>query len=579
MAPSQSTSTNERTPIGRREAGKGLRDTFRGVTRANVSGQFLAGVTLLAIAVPEQLATSRLAGVPAYVAMIAFITATIVFVVVGSNPVMSVGADSTIAPLFAVVLLRLAPPSTTLYFELVAVTAVVTGLVVLGVGLLRLGWMADFLSLPIVTGFLAGIGVIIIVHQLPSALGVTSSGTSVIQRLNSLANLLNHVSGWSVALALGTFVVLVVGEKISARLPWALGAIGVATTLSVALSLSRHGVNELGAVSAQFPTWRLHWLTSSQWGVVLTTVVTLVIVILSQTSATTRTSSDELGVGSDISRDFVGVGLANVAAGLVGAFPVNASPARTTVARVAGGRTKLVGLTAAVLAIALSPLAHFAHNIPLAALAGVLFFVAARLIKVGQLMKIWRVSRVEFLFAVISALGVILIGVEPGLAVAVGLAILDQTWRSARPHMIELGRREGTTSWEPLREKGVETVDDVLTVLFSNELFFANAGIFRRELHQLMARYPETKHVVLDAVAISDIDFTGLMMFGQVVADLTKDEVSISLARVNDQLRKRLVDSSDKNLRDLRLFDNVNAAVEAASSPAPSAPRDASSGV
>src|SRR5665213_4267978 len=198
-------SDESRTPIGLRQPAEGLNQTFLGLTRENFPGQLLAGLTLLAIAVPEQLATSQLAGVPAFMAMIAFITATLVFVIFGSNPVMSVGADSTIAPLFAVVLLRLAPPSTTLYFELVAVTAVVTGLVVLGVGLLRLGWIADFLSLPIVTGFLAGIGVIIIVHQLPSALGVTSSGTSVIQRLNSIANLLNHVSGWSVALALGTF--------------------------------------------------------------------------------------------------------------------------------------------------------------------------------------------------------------------------------------------------------------------------------------------------------------------------------------------------------------------------------------
>jgi MFS superfamily sulfate permease-like transporter len=564
MASPESRGTKFRTPIGLREPARGLADTFRGVTRENVFGQLLAGVTLLAIAVPEQLATSRLAGVPAFIAMIAFITATLVFVFFGSNPIMSVGADSTIAPLFAVVLLRLAPPSTTLYFELVAVTAVITGLVVLGVGLMRLGWIADFLSLPIVTGFLGGIGVIIIVHQLPSALGVSSSGTSVLQRLESLSHFLNHVSAWSVALALGTFIVLVVGEKISARLPWALGAIGVATVLSVTLSLARHGVGELGAVSAGAPTWRLHWLTANQWGVVLTTVLTLVIVILSQSSATTRTSSDDLGVASDISRDFVGVGLANVAAGLAGAFPVNASPARTTVARVAGGRTKLVGLTAAILAIALSPLAHYAHAIPLAALAGVLFFVAARLIKVDQLLKIWRVSRVEFLFAVISALGVILIGVEQGLAVAVGLAILDQTWRSARPHMLELGRREGTTSWEPLREKGVAPVDHVLTVLFDNELFFANAGVFRRELHVFLAKYSKTKHVVIDAVAISDIDFTGLTMFGQVVADLKKDEVSIALARVNDQLKVRLANSCDQDLRDVELFGNVNDAVEAA---------------
>jgi sulfate permease, SulP family len=157
MSPSDAKGAGPRTPIGLRQPSRGLRDTFRGLDRANAPAQLLAGVTLLAIAVPEQLATSRLAGVPAFIAMIAFIAATLVFVFFGSNPIMSVGADSTIAPLFAVGLLRLAPLSTTLYFELVATTAVITGLVVLGVGLLRLGWIADFLSLPIVTGFLGAL--------------------------------------------------------------------------------------------------------------------------------------------------------------------------------------------------------------------------------------------------------------------------------------------------------------------------------------------------------------------------------------------------------------------------------------
>jgi SulP family sulfate permease len=556
--------TKRRTPIGLREPANGFRETFKGVTRQNYSGQMLAGVTLLAIAIPEQLATSQLAGVPAFTALIAFITATIVFVFVGSNPIMSVGADSTIAPLFAVVLLRLAPVSTTLYFELVTATAVVTGLVVLAVGLFRLGWISDFLSLPIVTGFLGGIGLIIIVHQLPSALGVASGGTSVLQRLESISHLLGHVSAWSVVLALATLVILLVGEKLNARIPWALGAIALATVLTAALSLGQHGVKELGPVTAGLPTWRLHWLSGSQWGVVMTTAVTLVIVILSQTAATSRTSSDELGVASDISRDFVGVGLANVAAGLVGAFPVNASPARTTVSRLAGGRTKVVGLTAAILAIALSPLGHYAHTIPLAALAGVLFFIAARLIKIDQLAKVWRTSRLEFLLAIISLLGVILIGVEQGLAIAVGLAILDQTWRSARPQMIEMGRREGTTSWEALSEKNVAIVDHVLVILFDNDIFFANAGIFRRDFHDLMVKHPETRHIVLDAVAISDIDFTGLSILAQVVDDVEKDGVPIYLARVNEKVKASLAKSFDKAVRDLVTFDNVNEAVDAA---------------
>jgi sulfate permease, SulP family len=543
-----------------------VRQTFEGVTRANFPGQLVAGVTLLAIAIPEQLATSRLAGVPAFVALIAFITATIVFVFFGSNPIMSVGADSTIAPLFAVVLIRFSPVDTTLYFELIAATAVVTGLVVMAVGLLKLGWIADFLSLPIVTGFLGGIGVIIIVHQLPSALGVTSGGTSVYQRLDSLSHSLGHVSGWSIALAAGTLLVLMLGERLNARVPWALGAIIVATILAVALSLAQHGVVELGEVSAQLPTWRLHWLSSKEWAVVCTTAVTLVIVILSQTAATSRTTSDDLGVDSDISRDFVGVGLANVAAGLVGAFPVNASPARSTVSRLAGGKTKVVGLTAAVLAIALSPLAHYAHSIPLAALAGVLFFIALRLIKLEVLKKIWHVSRVEFCFAVISGLGVILIGVEQGLAIAVALAILDQTWRSARPSLFALGRHADTTSWEPLGDQDVAMVDHVLVVLFDNDIFFANAGVFRRQVHQILQEYPDTQHFVIDAVAVSDVDVTGLAIISQVVDDITKDGVSVSFARAGDKVKATLAKSTDKIVRGLNFYDSVDEAVIAATS-------------
>lgn len=563
MARSASKVDKSRTPISLRQPSQGLRQTFLGVTRQNYSGQILAGVTLLAIAIPEQLATSQLAGVPAFTAMIAFIAATLVFVFVGSNPIMSVGADSTIAPLFAVAILRLAPFSSTLYLELVAMTAVVTGLIVLAVGFLRLGWIADFLSLPIVTGFLCGIGVIIIVHQLPSALGVTSKGGGVVPRLTSLWQNLGHVSGWSLALALGTLLVLLVGERINARLPWALGAIAVATVLTVALSLDKHGVKELGAVSVGLPTWRLHWLALSQWGVVGTTALTLVIVILSQTAATSRTVSDDLGVDSNLSRDFVGVGLANVAAGLVGAFPVNASPARTTVARLAGGRTKLVGLTAGILALVLSPLGRYVHTIPLAALAGVLFFIAARLIKIHQLRLIWRSRRLEFLLAMISMLGVILVGVEQGLAIAVGLAILDQTWRAARPQMVVLGRRAGTTSWEPLSQKDVESVDHTLVVLFDNDIFFANAGVFRRELHQLMVKYPETKHLVVDAVAISDIDFTGMTILSQVLGDLKQDGVSVVLARANPHVKRSFHSSYDGVLRAVKFHDSVNTAVSA----------------
>jgi len=554
----------QRTPIAQRRVAKGVNEIFLGLTRANFSGQMLAGVTLLAIAIPEQLATSQLAEVPAFTAMIAFITASLVFFVFGSNPIVSVGADSTIAPLFAVALLRLAPASSAEYMELVTATAVVAGLVVFLIGLLKLGWLADFLSLPIVAGFLAGIGVIIITHQLPRVLGVASGGESFISRLQWLSHQFGHVSTWSIVIALGTLVVMAVGEKLNAKLPWALAAVLAATILTATASLASHGVQQLGPVSAGLPTWRLHWLSGSQWGVVCTTALTLVIVILSQSAATCRTTADDLAIADNVSRDFVGIGLANVACGLVGAFPVNASPARTTVTKLAGGRTKLVLLVAGVGALVLSPFAKFAHMIPLAALAGVLIFIGGRLIKVAQFRKILAASKWEFSLALVSMLGVMFIGVEQGLAIAVALAILDQTWRSARPRMVELGRRSGTTSWEPFEEVGVERVDHILALLFGEELFFANAGIFRREMHDLLAKLPETEHVIIDAVAIADIDYTGMNALSQVVADLTTDKISISFARANQAVRDRLTKSTNAAIKTITLFESTDDAAVAA---------------
>ena len=554
----------ERTPIGYRVVTRGLSNTMAGVTRKNVPTQVLAGVTLLAIAIPEQLATSQLAGVPAFIALIAFITATLVFVLFGSNPIVSVGADSTIAPLFAVALVRLAPESSTLYMELVAATALVTGIAVMAIGILRLGWLADFLSLPIVTGFLAGIGLIIIVHQLPHALGIPGGGVSFIQRVETMSHQLGAINGWSVAISIFTLALMVVGERINAMIPWALFGVVISTAVVSIFSLASHGVVLLGTVMVTGPTWRLTWLTSSQWGVVVTTALTLVVVIISQTSATSGTSADEIGVAADLSQDFIAVGLANMATALVGAIPVNASPPRTTISRLAGGRTKLVGLVAGLGALALSPLAAYAHLIPLAALSGVLFFIAGRLIRVSQFRSIWASSRLEFALMTVSCLGVVLIGVEQGLAIAVGLAILDQTWRSAHPRMVELGRRKGTTSWEPYDEHGVERDDHILVIFFDEDLFFANAGVFRRELHELLKKYPRTKHVILDAVAISDIDYTGMVRLGQVVADVIKDHLTISFARANEMVQRRLRESADPALRQIKFFDSTDEAAEKA---------------
>jgi MFS superfamily sulfate permease-like transporter len=269
-------------------------------------------------------------------------------------------------------------------------------------------------------------------------------------------------------------------------------------------------------------------------------------------------------VADDVSVDFIGIGLANVATGLLGTIPVNASPARTTVTQLAGGRTRLVALVAGLGALLLSPLAGIARTIPLASLAGVLLFVAGRLIKVSRLASVWRVSRVEFALAIVAWIGVIFLGVENGLAIAVGLAILAQIWRSARPRMIEIGRRRGTTSWEPLDAKSVERVDHVLALFFDEDLFFANAGVFRRQFHDMMRKYPDTRHVVIDAVAISDIDFTAMATISQIAEDLDHEHISLSFARANDKVRATISKSSNRVLRHIKFYDSVDAAASRA---------------
>jgi len=268
---------------------------------------------------------------------------------------------------------------------------------------------------------------------------------------------------------------------------------------------------------------------------------------MSQSAATARTSADEIGVEDNLSRDFFGIGLANVAAGLVGTFAVDASPARTTITRLAGGRTKLVGLTAALGVLVLSPTVTYARDIPLASLAGVLLFIAGRLIKVGQIRRVFRVSPIECALAVVALLGVIFLGVELGLGVAVGLAIIEQTWRSARPTMVVLGRRDATTSWEPLYVHDVHVVDHVLAVLFERDLFFANAGVFRRDIYTLSR---STRHQARRdrRRAISDIDYTSLLSLSEIVSDFANDGISFSLARSNDLVKKRLGSLDNKYL-------------------------------
>jgi len=510
-----------------------------------VGADALAGVTLLAIVVPEQLATSRLAGMPPITAFYAFIAGTVLFAVLGSNPQMSVGADSTIAPLFAVGIAHLAPLDSARYIDLVGILAVMVGVIVAVVGLLRLGWIANFLSAPIITGFLAGVAVIIVVHQLPDLLGLSSTSGSTIHRLVTVAGHLGQTKGWALGIGVVSFAIVAVTHRVDRKLPGALVALIGSTIVVAVLGLHSQGVAVLGSFAHGAPRFGLVGLSWSALGSVFPIAAIVALVVISQSAATSRAFADQGGYEANVGRDFLGVGAGSIVAGLCGSFPVNASPPRTAIVVSAGGRTQAAGLGAAMALVLLIPAAGLLKDVPLATLAGVLIFVATRILHVGELAAIARFDKFELGLTVVTLLTVALVGIEQGIGVAVALAVLDRTRLSARPQLHVLGRLANSTSWVPLsRVPNAVQVPGVLVVLFATPLWYANAVHFRAELDRALTRAVGVpKLMVLDALGMSDIDYSGAKVLSGVLDKLDQDHIELAVARAGSRMLQGLARS------------------------------------
>jgi high affinity sulfate transporter 1 len=518
--------------------------SLHGYRRSWAGPDLVAGLTLLVIAVPEQLATSRLAGMPPVTGFYAFVAGTVLFALLGSNPQMSVGADSTIAPLFAAGVSALALTGSAHYVDLVGVLAVMVGLLVMLVSILRLGWIAEFLSTPIVTGFMSGVAVIIIAHQLPEFFGLPPTGGTNQHRVGYVLTHLGEVNGWSLGIGIGVLAVMLVSARLDRRIPAALIGLVGSTALVVALGLQSRGVAVLGAVKTGAPHLGLTGLSWSTLASLAPLAAVVALVIVTQTAATTRGFAERGGYDVDAGRDFLGVGAGSVVAGLVGSFPVDASPPRTGAVATAGGRTQAGALGAAAVIVVLIPFADVLRNVPLATLAAILIFVALRLFRVGDLIAIARFNRFEFALAAVTLLTVALVGVEQGIGVAVGLAILDRIRLSARPQLHVLGRLPGTTSWQrSALDPSAEQVPGILVALFATPIWYANAVRFRDEVSDALAHAPDPVRVfVLDTIGMSDIDFTGTRAMSQVLDLFERDGIAFGIARagvhLHDSLRR-----------------------------------------
>jgi SulP family sulfate permease len=512
--------------------------TLREYRASWLGADVLSGLTLVAVALPSQMATAQLANLPVVVGLDAFVAGSVLYAILGTKRSLAVGADSTIAPVLAVGVASVAAAGTPGYAPAMALTALLVGAVLVVLGLCRLGWISEFLSTPVITGVLAGIAVEIVVRQIPIILGISDTGTTTIGRIRGTINQLDHTNLWSVGIAIVVLVIIVTAARINFRLPGALfGLVLSIVAVKVFGLATNHGVAVIGAVHGGLPQVRL---PSGSWGQLrrlFGTVVTVAFLCVVQTAATVR----ESGVGPtatarDFDRDLIGIGAGSVASGLLGAFAVDASPPNTAITTASGTRSQLTNTMSAVVVLGVvlvltAPLTY----LPLATLSATLIFIAAKLFRVSELRRIFRFDYLEFALAATALLVVALAGIEQGVLVAMFLSLADRTWRSFRPRDTVLGREPGTDRWIPVDiGHPSEQVPGLLVYLVYAPLWYANADYLRLRIRHLLDAASDPVHtVVLDADGMSDIDYTGLQVLRELVGELDQRGIAIGIARAS----------------------------------------------
>ena len=473
----------------------------------------VAGLLLAAIAIPGQFATARLAGMPPETGLYAFAAGSIAFAAFGANRFMSVAADSTIAPIFAGGLASIAAAGPANYTELASLLAVLVGIVLVAAGLLRAGWLATLLSIPVTTGFLAGISVHIIVGELPTLLGLSEEQGHLLVRLALVVSRVGETNPSTLALGAGVLIVTVGTARFSTRVPGALiGLVGAG--LAVALfDLGGRGVSLLGALPVPLPHLALPALPGvGEMGRMMQLALVVAMVCIMQTSAVAGTFPSDEGTPDDVGRDFAGVGAGSILAGMLGAFAVDSSPPSTAIVQESGGRSQIASLTAVAVMIALAVFAAaLMAYVPQAALAAILVYIATRIFRVDEMIRIYRRGGREILLVAASAGLVVALPIESGMLLAIMLSFVHSLYVVARPHCVELARVPGSTVWWPPNGSGQgEHEVGVLVFAPAAPVNFTNVEHICTEMKlAVAAQCPPVKLLVIEANGIIDIDYTG----------------------------------------------------------------------
>ena len=541
--------------------------SLKGRRLVDYSSDLIAGLTLAAIAIPEQMATARLAGFPPEIGFFAFIAGSAAFALFGASRFISVGADSTIAPIFAGGLAAFVAVGSPSYASLAAALAILAGVMLILGGVFRLGWLANLLSVPVTTGFLAGIAIHILVLQLPTLLGVPGGGDSFFHRFTLLLANAPRANMYDVALGAGVFLITLICEKINRRLPGALVGLSAATLAVMFFHLEAQNVAVLGTVSGKLPHFALPFVKIEDVVHLFALALLVCVVVMVQTAATTRAFAPEEDEPSTVNRDFVGVGAGSILSGFLGAFPVNASSPRTAVTLESGGRSQVAGLVAIALVgglIVFGP-ALLAH-VPTAALAGILMYVALRISRLSVMGKILRQTVEEFALVIATMLAIVILPIQEGVTAGIFLSLLQGIWTITRTPMIELRKVSGTSIWwPPSGDVKSEKIAGVMVLGFQAPLSFLNAQDFRRDFLAALQHAPKPLHlVVLEASSIVEIDYSAAEVLAHVIGHCRAAGLSFAIARLQSLRGQHALERFGilESLGQDRVFRSVQEAID-----------------
>jgi high affinity sulfate transporter 1 len=516
---------------------------LRGYRREWARADLVAGAVLAAILVPQGMAYAELAGLPAVTGLYTTVACLVGYALLGPSRVLVLGPDSSVSPLIfaAITPLMVASGDPATAIALGGMLALLVGAVEIGLGALKLGFVADLLSVEVQVGYMNGLAVTIMVGQLPKLFGFSTDADGFVDELHAFVTGLDQTHGTTLAVGLCVLALLLVLPRVSRRVPAILVAIVGVTVVSALLDLSSHGVSTVGALPQGLPRPDLPWTDFGDVGPLVVAALGITLVSLTDTIATSTAFAARRGDEVDPNQEMVGLGSANIAAGLFQGFAVSTSGSRTAVAEQSGARTQVAGLVgAAAVALMLLFLNSLLADLPDTALAAVVIAAALSLTNLPELRRLWHVRRTAFAISATATLGVVLFGVLEGIGIAVAMAILLFFRRSWWPHGVVLGR-DATGGWHKLGGRDdLEELPGIVVYRWEAPLFFANAGLFRQNLRALV-RERQPQWIVLQCEAVTDVDVTAAEKLEELDKQLNEQGVHLAFVELRDRLAELLL--------------------------------------